>query len=207
MRRFRQRGAWLLAILVAAGACGGKRVAVPPRLELAPYQRVGLATFTIENAQGDLDEYATQRFAEHLLSAQTGFELLELGEQTALLAEAGSARMDAAAVRAIGDRYGVPALFVGHIVVSDVKPRASLLESFGLSAEVSVRLVVRLVSAESGGTLWTQSARATETVAGISLNGGSPVFAAQDPNEAYGDLVSHLVYAVTHDFRPRYVKR
>lgn len=193
--------------LLALAGCGGKKVLVPPRLELAPYQRVGLVVFTIENAKGSLNQYATQRFAEHVLAAQGGFELLELGEQEPLLQEVGAVRMDAAAARAIGDQYGVPAVFVGHITVGEVKPRASLLESLSLSAEVNVRMVVRLVSAESGGTLWTQSAAATETVAGVSLSGGAPVFAAQDPDEAYGDLVNHLVYALTRDFRGTWVKQ
>ncbi|MGH7545493.1 MAG: hypothetical protein ACREKI_04845 [Gemmatimonadota bacterium] len=196
----------VLSLLTLVG-CGGKKVLMPPRLELAPYQRVGLAVFTIENAKGSLHEYATQRFAEHVLAAQTGFELLELGEQEVLLQEAGATRMDALAVRAIGDHYGVPAIFLGHITVSGVKPRASLLESLSLSAEVDVRMVVRLVSAESGGTLWTQSASATETVAGVTLSGGAPVFASQDPNDAYGELVNHLVYTLTRDLRATWVKQ
>ena len=47
-------------------------VLVPPRLDLVPYGRVGLVTFTVENAKGTLHEFATRRFEEAVLQAQTG---------------------------------------------------------------------------------------------------------------------------------------
>lgn len=197
----------LLFCLAPALACGGgRKVLVPPRLELAPYGRVGLATFTVENAKGELEELATRRFAEELLAAQAGFEVLELGEQERLLAEAGADRLDPDAIRAIGAEHGIPALFVGHLVVSGLKPSASLVRYPEVRAEVSVSIAVRLVSTDGGGTLWRSSARAAGTVAALVLTGDVPSFAARDPDEAYGGLVDHLVHQLTHDFRPTYRK-
>src|SRR2546422_9988134 len=68
----------LLLILLAAG-CGGNKVLVPPRLDLRPYGKLGLVTFTVENAKGSLHQFATERFAEEMLAAQPGIEVLELG--------------------------------------------------------------------------------------------------------------------------------
>jgi len=72
---------------------------------------------------------------------------------------------------------------------------------------VSVELTVRLLSTASGGTLWTRSSRATETVGEIGLVDGRPVFGAEDPDDAYGRLVEVLVDEVTMDLRPRRVKQ
>ncbi len=203
-----QRAACVAFLSLLAGVgCGSKKVWVPPRLELAPIGRVGLVTFTIENAKGTLHEFATQRFAEQMLAAQTGFEVMELGESERLVEEVGASRLDGAAIRAIGDAHGLPALFLGHVAVSNVKPRASLAQLPRIGAEVTVSLSVRLVSTESGGTIWRSSARATETIAELALSGDEPFFAAQDPDEAYGHLVDHLVYEVTRDLRPTYRKR
>lgn len=187
----------VLPILMAAAlaaSCGGKRVLVPPRLDLAPRAPVGLVTFTIENAQGSLHELATQRFAEYVLDGQPGIEILELGEQPE--------RVDAAAARRLGQEHGVRSVFVGHIVVSDVRPRVSVSGGLRASAEASVAMTVRLLSAESGGTVWTQSAATRETVAALRVEGGRVVFGADDPEEAYGDLVNRLVFQLTGDFRP-----
>jgi hypothetical protein len=183
----------LIAATLAAG-CGGKRVLVPPRLDLAPRAPIGLVTFTIENAQGSLQELATQRFAQQVLDGQPGIELLELGEQPE--------RVDAAVARRLGQEHGVRAVFVGHIVVSDVRPRVSLSGGLRASAEASVAMTVRLLSTESGGTVWTESAATREAVAALGVAGGRVVFGADDPAEAYGDLVDRLVFRLTGAFRP-----
>lgn len=183
-----------LTVATLAAGCGGKRILVPPRLDLAPRAPVGLVTFTIENAQGSLHEFATQRFAEHVLDGQPGVELLELGEQPE--------RVDAAAARRLGEEQGLRSVFVGHIVVSDVRPRVSVTGGLRASAEASVTMTVRLFSTESGGTVWTQSAATRETIAALRVDGGRVVFGAADPEEAYGDLVDRLVYRLTADLRP-----
>ena len=199
-----------LALVVGlAGGCGGRRyVWVDPRLDLRPHTPVGLVTFTIEGARGSLDEVATQRFAEAAFAGQEAIEILELGTEDEVLTEVGQAAMGPDAVKAVGERHGVPAVFVGHLVVSDVKPRG-VLPPFGapqVEATVSVELRVRLLSTSSGATLWSRSGRATETVGEIGLVDGRPYFGAEDPNDAYGRLVEDLVYRVTEDLRPQRVR-
>jgi hypothetical protein len=169
-------------------------VLVAPRLDLSPRAPVGLVLFTIENAQGSLHELATQRFAEFVLDGQPGIELLELGSQPE--------RVDAVAARRLGQEHGVRAVFVGHIVVSDVRPRVSLSGGLHAAAEANVAMTVRLLSTESGATVWTQSATTRETVAALGVSGGRVVFGADDPEKAYGELVDRLVFRLTGDFRP-----
>lgn len=188
----RAMAAVLFALTVATG-CAGKRVLVPPRVDLAPRAPLGLVTFTVENAQGSLHEFATQRFAQHVLDAQPGIELLELGELPQ--------RVDAEVARRLGEEHGIRAVFVGHIVVSDVRPRVSIGRGVRATAEATVTMTVRMLSCETGGTAWTQSARTREAIAALRILDGGVVFAAEDPDEAYGDLVNGLVYRLTHDFR------
>ena len=183
----------LSAIIVAAG-CAGKRVLVPPRVDLAPRAPIGLVTFTGENASGSLPGYATQRFAQHVLDAQPGIDLLELGE----LPE----RVDAAVARRLGEEHGIRAVFVGHIVVSDVRPHVSIARGLRATAEATVTITVRMLATESGATAWTKAASTRETIAALRVMEGGVVFAADDPDEAYGDLVNRLVYQLTYDFRP-----
>src|SRR2546429_9047345 len=70
----------LLVLLVVSGCGGGRRsVLVPPRLDLQPYGRLGLVTFTGEDAKGSLPEFATARFAEDTLAGQPGTRGVRLG--------------------------------------------------------------------------------------------------------------------------------
>lgn len=202
------RTAWIgIFVAVAVTACGGKRVAVPPRLELAPYGRLGLVTFSVENADGSLHQVATDRFAEHVLSAQPGIEVLELGEAREIVGPEDASRIDPEEARALGEHHGVPAVFVGHMVVSDVKPKASFIGGPSFEAEVKLTLSMRLVATDSGGTLWRGSSWARQTIAELGLLEGRPFFAADDPDEAYGELVDLLIFEVTRDLRPTYVRR
>lgn len=200
-----------LALLLAALSigCAGKRVLVPPRLDLQPYGSVGLVTFTVENAKGSLHELATQRFAEEVLAGQSGIEVLELGNQDSLVRRAGETAFGPASAQALGQQRDVPAVFVGHLKVSNVKPSGGII---GLSvpfvqATVTVDLLVRLISTRSGGTLWRASASASEKVGSVALVGGVPNFSAKDPNDAYGRLVNSLVWTVTQDLRPTWRKQ
>jgi hypothetical protein len=184
-------------LVVASGlACGGHpshQVLLPPRLNLVQYGSVGLVNFSIEKAKGNLQDLATKRFEESLLAAQTGVEVQEF------------ALADSAA--ALGGARGVPVVFLGHLKVSDVKPRGALL---GLTmphieANVSAELSVELRSTKTGGTLWRSSATATEKVGEVSIIAGEPNFAARDPNDAYGQLINRLVRSVTWDLRSTWV--
>jgi len=203
-------GVLLAALLPLLGGCGGARyVWVAPRLDLQPLTPVGLVTFTIENAQGELNQLATRRFAEAAFAGQEGIEILELGEEEAVLANVGEPEMGPRAAQRIGTENEVPAVFVGHIIVSNVKPSGALptLSAPQLKATVSVELTVRLLSTKTGATIWTRSARATDTVGEVGLVNGHPYFGAKDPNDAYGQLVEELVGQVTDDLRPHRVRQ
>jgi hypothetical protein len=187
--------------------CGSKSVLVPARMDLRPYGRLALMTFTIENAKGTLHTYATQRFSEEVLSAQPGIEMLELGAGDSLLATTGEHEFGPRSARALQSQ--APMVFLGHLKVSDVKPSAQLLGVAipRLEAKVTVELTVRLVSTESGGTVWRASVASTETVGQVGISGGQPFFSAEDPNNAYGRLVGYLVRQATWDFRPTWQKQ
>lgn len=199
----------LATLVPLLAGCASKYVWVGPRLDLQPHTPVGLVTFTIENAQGELHQVATRRFAEAAFAGQEGIEILELGDAETVLAQVGEPEMGPRAAQRVGTEYEVPAVFVGHLIVSNVKPSGALPPFGGpqVRATVSVELTVRLLSTRSGGTLWTRSARATETVGEIGLVNGRPYFGAENPDDAYGRLVEELVFQVTDDLRPHRVKQ
>src|SRR5258705_6992387 len=108
-----------LIILVVA-ACGShrplrQRVLLPPTLNLVPYRNIGLFEFSVENAKGTLHQFATRRFEEYVLAAQTGIEVQEFKS-------ADSSRIFASGA----DSSGIPVAFFGHLKISNVKPHGGL---------------------------------------------------------------------------------
>src|SRR5581483_9059100 len=128
-RAARARGALAVCGVLALSACAAKYVQVPPRLDLEPYGRIALITFSAEQANPGLGTLATQRFAEAVLASQSGIELLELGPADSALGEPGAEGDAGAFARALGRERDVPAVFVGHLSLSGIKPRGRLSAS------------------------------------------------------------------------------
>ena len=189
-------------------ACASKYSQLPARLDLAPYGRIALITFSADQPNDGMGSLATQRFAEALLSSQSGVELLELSPADSAL-RALPANSDAAAIaQVLGKQKGVPAVFVGALKLSNVKPKGHISTSgFNVRAGVSAELTVRLLSTSTGGTVWRSSSMASGTVGRLDISDRLPSLAVRDKEEAYGELVQQLIAEVTRDLRPTWVKQ
>lgn len=189
--------------ILAAGGCGSNKVLAPPQLDLQPYGRLAIVTFTVENAKGSLHELATERFTEAVLAAQPGIEVLELGTQDTLLRRVGEQQLGLAAAQELGRQRGVGAVFAGHLVITNPQASGGLggLVTPHLEATVRADLSVRLLSARSGGTVWRSSAWATHKVGQVQVVNGTLDFMAKDPEKAYGSMINRLVELVTEDMR------
>jgi len=201
----------MVAMLVAVIGCSKKvMVPVPPRVDLEGYETIGLIEFT-SNTEGDLDQFASQKFLQTIQSSQPGVVIIELGDGAELLETVGHDEMNYKAIKAIGDEFELDAILVGDIEVTDVKPRVNIYDivtSMSVTADVEASLTVRLYDTQRGATLWTKSAQGAEQVASVGVSSGFPVrFDAEDPEDSYGKLVNGLVYTVTDDFRIHYVRQ
>jgi hypothetical protein len=197
--------------MLALSACGAHYAQVPARLNLEPYGRVALVTFSTE--QPDKQQWstmATQRFAEALLASQSHIELIELPVSDSTARALAQADDPSELLAAIGRERRVPAVFLGRLSVSGVKPRGGLINAargLKVQAEVSAQLSVRLLSTGTGGTMWRSSSIANGTVGRVALADATPSVAVRNPDDAYGELVGELVHNVTRDLRPTFVKQ
>lgn len=194
---------------LALSACAAKYAQVPARLDLVPYGRVALVTFSDEPSEHTLGTLATERFADALLGSQSGIELLELGTGDSTLQTLAPNADDVALAQALGRDKDVPAVFVGHLTVSGMKPSGHLGGSsiLNVRASVGAELTVRLLSTRTGGTVWRSSATASRTVGHVALSAHLPSVTVKDPNDVYSDVVRELVADVTRDLRPTWVKQ
>lgn len=187
--------ALVLCGAIALPACAAKYSQVPPRMDLAPYGRVALARFTADGGDSAAAVLATERFAEALLTSQR-IELMELGAADT-------------AWRALGDSGSVPAVFIGRLALTRERPRGTVsLAGLNVRSTVTAELTVRLISTETGGTLWRSSSRRQGTIGHVAVTGvGMPSMSVRDRDEAYGELVNDLVGDVTRDMRESWVKQ
>jgi hypothetical protein len=189
-------------------ACSSKYSQVPARLDLTPYGRVALVTFAADQPNDPMSALATQRFAEALLASQSGVELLELGSADSTLKTMPVNVDGAELAQTLGKQKNVPAVFVGTLKVSKVKPQGHIgISGVNVRAGVSAELTVRLLSTSTGGTVWRSSSVASGTVGRLNISGALPSIALRDKEEAFGEVVQQLIAEVTRDLRPTWVKQ
>jgi hypothetical protein len=199
-----------IGALLAVSGCAARYAQVPARFALAPYGRIALVTFSSssEHANGSLGPLATQQFAEAVLASQRGIELLELSPGDSSLRRLPSGADGSALAQAVGRDKKVPAVFVGQLTVSGLKPRGSLSGgTVNVQAAFTAELTVRLVSTQTGGTMWRSSAAANRTVGRVAISDRRPSVAVRDQQETYDAVVRDLVVDVTRDLRPTWVKQ
>jgi hypothetical protein len=211
MARTLHLGFLALTALTLLGGCSGKRVLVmvPPDLDLAGYQAVGIVEFS--GKEPHLAAEASRQFRDEVLQAQPGVRLVELDGEPEAQALSSARRPDPAALAALRDRFGVDAIFMGDLQVSEVRPNINLsasLISMRASAEAHATLNVRLVQTASGATVWSRSAQDKTTVANMRADSrGSGHIGVADPEAKYAELVAGLTSHVAAPLWPRYIRR
>src|SRR5688572_17990803 len=108
----------LLSLAMLWGCSSTVLVSVPPRMDLKSYGTLGIVEFG-SNSDGAINVHATRQFQQQIQAAQPGTPFIELGNRAAVLAAVGGKQFDVDALRRIGEKYGVAAIFLGDIVYSE----------------------------------------------------------------------------------------
>jgi hypothetical protein len=200
---------FFMVSFLAFGCAHTVVVQIPPKIDLQPYETIGIVEFT-SNAQENLNQITTQKFMGFIQDAQPQVRFLELGPEDRLVRKLGRNALDREAIKAIEKTYGVSSVFTGSFEISNVQPKVSIasdLSSLRASAVVNISMVSRHWETVSGATIWSNSRQGHWKVAGIRSNAKDISFRVNDPEEQYGRYLEELAYAVTDNFRPHYVKR
>ena len=204
MRRY---AGWTLLLSVAMlwGCSKTVLVPVPPRMDLKSYGTLGIVEFGA-NSESAASVQATRKFQEQIQAAQPGTPFLELGKREALLAEVGSRQLDANALRRIGEKYGVAAIFVGEIVYSEPKTDVKITDlaklDAGVRTEIRGDISTRLIDTRTGASVWSNSAWARRQMGHLNVSAEHGVSGAVKKSNPREEMVPALVYQLTHDFRP-----
>ena len=200
----------LLSVAMLWGCARTVLVPVPPRMELQSYGTLGIVEFSA-NSESAASVQATRKFQEHIQAAQPGTPFLDLGKREALLAEIGSRQLDVEALRKIGAKYGVAAIFVGDIVYSEPKTDVKITDlaklDAGVRTEIRGDISTRLIDARTGASVWSSSAWARRQMGHLNVSAEHGVSGAVNKSNPREEMVPALVYQLTHDFRPTSVRQ
>ena len=201
----------LLLAAAMLGACSHTVVVpVPPKMDLKGYGPVGIVDFS-SNSEQVLSERATRQFQEQVQSAQPGTRFVELGDRQQLLSAIGAKQFDAPALRRIGAKYGVSAVFIGDLAYSE--PRTDIKVSDitrlegGVRTEVRGDISARLLETASGASVWSMSGWARRQMGAVHVSAERGVTGGMNGGNPREEMVPALVNEITQDFRQTYVRQ
>jgi hypothetical protein len=210
MRKFTGFALMLLSLLTSSGCSHTVVVPVAPRVELRSYGTLGIVEFD-SNFSPAVDARATLEFQSHIHAAQPGTRIVELGSRESLLEAVGGQRLDADALRRIGEKFGVDAIFLGSVTYSEPKSEVRVTDvtklEGGVRVEVRGDISGRLVETRTGANVWSSSAWARRPLGRLNVSaeqGVSGMVRSANPRE---EMVPALVFHLTQDFRPGSVRQ
>ena len=200
----------LLSLAMLWGCSSTVLVSVPPRMDLKSYGTLGIVEFG-SNSDGAINVHATRQFQQQIQAAQPGTRFIELGNREAVLAAVGGRQLDADALRKIGEKYGVAAIFLGDIAYSEPTTDVKLTDltklDGGMRTEVRGDISSRLVETRTGASVWSNSAWARRQIGRLRVSAEQGVSGAVSKSNPRDEMVPALVYQLTHDFRPSSVRQ
>ncbi|MDF1545820.1 MAG: hypothetical protein P1R58_12065 [bacterium] len=180
----------LTLIIAGIAGCGGMRptVFLHPEFNFGYVERVAVIPFeNLSNTQGAASR-ATRFFISELLASES-FEVIEPGEVGEVLGSVAAVRtgeLTKEQIKAVGQKLKVQGLFFGSVNESSTSRSGSVQTH-------TASLVVRLVDAESGETVWS----ATNTSGGRGffsrLFGTGEKSASDVMRECVGEALSTLI--------------
>ena len=202
--------ALVLSVVTLWGCSHSVVVPVPPRMELQSFGTLGIVEFT-SNSDPAINTQTTREFQAHIHSAQPGTRIVELGTREELLAAVGGRQLDAVALRKIGEKYRVDAIFIGNIAYSEPKTDVRITDSTklegGVRVEIRGDISGKLVETRSGANVWSSSAWARRPMGNLSISAEQGVSGSMRRSDPREEMVPTLVYHLTQDFRASSVRQ
>ena len=206
------RGIAVVLALAFLSGCASKTVLVhvPPQLDMGAYATTGIIEFAAL-ADAAVAQHATRQFQESVQRAQPGTRFLELGTREHVLAAVGARELDTEAIKKIGQKYGVAALFLGEITYSDPKVDIVVVDPLKLQgsvkAEVKGDMSSRLMETNSGASVWSSSSWAKRQLGSVRVSGEIGISGRVSQSNPREEMVRDMVYHLTHDFRSTSVRQ
>lgn len=179
---------------------------IPSKIDLTSYKKIGIVSFELENATGEIGNLVASKFSQAIKKAQPKARLIKLGSRDKVQKNIHQMKLDVDAVKAIGKRYDVDAVFLGTVSISDVKPLiedSGLPENLKVQADANLSVTVQLFSTATGEILWENSILERQRFSHIRMNRGIAHFETRDVNRAYGITMERIVRKLTEDFRQK----
>jgi len=200
-----------VAAVILSACSSTVLVPVPPRVALENYGTLGIIEFE-SNYTRAVNVQATRQFQEQVQSAQPGTRFIDLGTRQQALASVGAKELDAGALRRLGEKHRVGAIFIGDLAYSEPKADVKVsdltkLGSGAVRAEVRGDISVRLFESASGASVWSSSAWARRQLGRVHVSAEHGVAASVSTSDPRVEMVPTLLHHLTHDFRPGTVRQ
>ena len=123
----------------------------------------------------------------------------------------GGRQLDADALKKVGAKYSVDAVFLGEIAYSEPTTDVTVTDITKLEGRVRTEvrgdISSRLLETRTGASVWSSSAWAKRQVGRLSVSAEQGVSGSMRNADPREEMVPSLIFYLTEDFRPGSVRQ
>ncbi|MEO0237743.1 MAG: hypothetical protein ABIN35_05870 [candidate division WOR-3 bacterium] len=195
---------FLISVFIVISCC--KKYPYPPTFQLSENSPLGIFQTQVVNGDSTISPLVTTKLVEYITYEQKG-SFLELGNVTNILKRYNSSDLTSEVLREVGDDFKVKSIVLSEIEFSDVEPNFNLNfvnPSIYANVKLTATLRLKIYETETGALLYIKSIIKKTELSNVYVSKDMIFFNSKTFDESQYDLIDHLTWKITKDFRTVY---
>ncbi|MEO0234481.1 MAG: hypothetical protein ABIN39_02360 [candidate division WOR-3 bacterium] len=195
---------FLISVFILISCC--KKYPYPPTFQLSENSPLGIFQTQVVNGDSTISPLVTTKLVEYITYEQKG-SFLELGNVTNILKRYNSSDLTSEVLRKVGDDFKVKCIVLSEIEFSDVEPNFNLNfvnPSIYANVKLTATLRLKIYETETGALLYIKSIIKKTELSNVYVSKDMIFFNSKTFDESQYDLIDHLTWKITKDFRTVY---
>jgi hypothetical protein len=183
-----------------------KKYPYPPTFQLSENSPFGFFQTQVVNADSTISPVVTTKLIEYITYEQKG-SFLEIGSLETILNRYNSSDLTSEVLKKIGNDFKVKSVVLSEIEFSEIEPNFNLNfvnPSLYANAKLTATLRLKIYETETGSLLYIKSIMKKTELSNVYVSKDMIFFNSKTFDESQYDLIDHLTWKITKDFRTVY---
>lgn len=202
--KYFKRCLFISLFCILASCC--KKYPYPPTFQLSENSPYGFFQTKIVNGDSTISTLVTSKLIEYITYEQKG-SFLEIGKMENILKQYNSFELNSEVLKRIGNDYKVKSIIFSEIEFSEVEPDFNLNfvnPSFYANVKLTATLRLKIYETDTGSLLYIKSIFKKTELSNVYVSKDMVFFNSKTFDESQYDLIDHLTWKITKDFRTNY---
>ncbi|MEO0288918.1 MAG: hypothetical protein ABIN00_04715 [candidate division WOR-3 bacterium] len=202
--KFYNKYVLIAAFLLFISCC--KKYPYPPTFQISENSPFGFFQTQVINGDSTISSIVTTKLIEYITYEQKG-SFIEIGNLENILKRYNSSDLTSEVLKKVGDDFKVKSIVLSEIEFSDVEPNFNLNfvnPSLYANVKLTATLRLKIYETENGALIYIKSIMKKTELSNVYVSKDMIFFNSKTFDESQYDLIDHLTWKITKDFRTIY---